>query len=399
MRKLTDLLRGYTRLRVTGGAPQWCLNRLTAERIPFWGTEFIDPFTLEVNVYSRDAAAAQNAAQRAMCDAETIAVRGFRSRYYGLLRRPVLLAFTALAILCALIVPNRVWFLCVEGNENIPSEKILRAVRDAGVGIGVYGPNVKPQLIRYRVLNDIPELLWLTVTQNGASAVVTVREKDPKPLGAPRDAMRNMVAIRGGLITDISVLEGNAAVEKGKIVLPGELLISGVIDLGSKFRVCCADGEVFARTWREIGAVTPKSYTRKTPTGRVRHAVFLQIGKKRMKISFGSGFSDATCDKMTETRTLTLPGDLTLPLYWIVETYREYTPSVTETTPEDAAALLRETVERGVRSEMIAGKILSESAHDGEADGVFTLLEKLECEEMIARPVRAELFKGDETND
>ena len=202
MRKLTDLLRGYTRLRVTGGAPQWCLNRLTAERIPFWGTEFIDPFTLEVNVYSRDAAAAQNAAQRAMCDAETIAVRGFRSRYYGLLRRPVLLAFTALAILCALIVPNRVWLLGVEGNENIPSEKILRAVRDAGVGIGVYGPNVKPQLIRYRVLNDIPELLWLTVTQNGASAVVTVREKQSIPRGAPRDAMRNMVAIRGGLITD-----------------------------------------------------------------------------------------------------------------------------------------------------------------------------------------------------
>ena len=57
MRRWTDWLRGYARVRVEGGSPQWCLNRLTAAHVPFWGLETVDEFTVCFLVYQRDLSA------------------------------------------------------------------------------------------------------------------------------------------------------------------------------------------------------------------------------------------------------------------------------------------------------------------------------------------------------
>lgn len=395
MRRITDWLRGYAVVMLTGGTPQWCLNRLTAARIPFWGMIMTDEFTVSICVYQRDVDFVREIASRAMCDLEVVSSYGLK-RWFGRLRsRWALLIPAVIAVAAAITLQQSIWFYRVEGNVRVPSARILRAAQEAGAFVGVHGTHVKPQRIRYRVLAAIPELEWLTVTQNGCVGVIHVRERKPTPKITARETPRNLIAVRGGLIQEISVLEGSAAVKEGDTVGTGELLISGYVDLENKYRVCRAEGEVYAKTWRTVRTVTPDATTEKTGLGRIRHRYYLQVGRNRVNLSLGSGIFTGTCDKMTETKQLTLPGGLSLPVALIVETVREYTPQRKTVSQQHASEMMRHTAESGIREEMIAGKIVRTEATEETSDGIYTLLVQVECEEMIARPIRAEIFKGD----
>lgn len=386
MNGLTAFLRGYCVLTVTGGSTEWLLNRLTHRRIPFWGLTTRDAFTIQFCVFAQDCAAVSALSERVGCEVVLSNQNGLPFRFAVLKKRTALLLLLAASVLGALVIPSFVWFYRVEGNEAVPSAQILRAVQDAGVTVGTYGPDIHPQQVRYRVLAKLPQLRWLTVTQSGGCAVISVRENEPPPAPIDRKAPRNLVAGIGGMVTDISALDGEARVQKGEIVTPGQVLISGTMDLEYATRICRAEGEVYARTWREIGAVFPKTALRKDKVTRKKTLYYLKIGKMRIKLSLGSGFSAGVCDKMSVTKPLTLPGGYTLPVALTEETlvFFDAVPAVT-----DAAAAydaMQRDIEAQVHREMIAGSILKSSLRTGEANGVYTLTEKTECEEMIARP-------------
>ena len=398
MNGLVNSLRGYLEIRIEGGSPEWCLNRLTAAQIPFWGMRAPDAFTACIFIYPSDYEAVRNLAERATCSVRIEAYCGVRYRFSGLKKRIVLLCLLAASVLAAIIAPQFVWFFRVEGNREIASERILRAVSDAGITAGIYGPNIDPQAVRYRVLAQIPELEWITVAQNGGCAVISVREKTETPQFFDRKTPRDLVASIGGMITDISALDGSAAVKKGDVVEPEQVLISGRMDLTYAERICSAEGEVFARTWREISAVTPMRFVEKGKILRTAKKYSLRIGKKQIKISPGSGSFVGNCDKMTDTKQFTLPGGFSFPIALVIERYRFYEPTEKTADEADAYALMQNCVEQNVRREMLAGRILKTYLHTGKTDGVYSLRESLECEEMIARPRRMELYKGEDAN-
>ena len=98
---------------------------------------------------------------------------------------------------------------------------------------------------------------------------------------------------------------------------------------------------------------------------------------------------------MKITHTLTLPGGFSLPVAIEITTKTDYD---TVEAQADAGAA-QETMERLAReraqADMIAGTICSERYLLERRGGQLRLYSTLECEEMIARMVRAELFKDD----
>ena len=67
----------------------------------------------------------------------------------------------------AFVIPKFVFFYEVVGNETVPEAQILRELQNLGVGFGTYGPSIRPQELKNRMLLQIPKLQWLTVQQSG----------------------------------------------------------------------------------------------------------------------------------------------------------------------------------------------------------------------------------------
>ena len=308
----------------------------------------------------------------------------------------IALAFLFLAVLYA---PNRVWFVEVEGNGSIPDRQILAAAEACGVRFWAKAGEIRSEQVKNKILNLVPELQWAGVNFSGGVAIVSVRERLPEEAVRDRSTVTNVVAARDGVIVSMSVLGGQSVCRVGQAVRAGELLVTGCVDQTTHTQYTHADAEIYALTQRTIQAVYPQTAVQKVYTGQVIRRYSLIVGRKRINLSGNSGISDATCDKMTETKTLSLPGGYSLPVKLEIETLRPYRTvevQVSQTLAEDA---LCSYARQAALSEMIAGEILGQTPALREESGLYWMDMTYACREMIARQRPAELFEGESTND
>ena len=385
---------GCCRARITGASPEWALNKLSQARIAFRDMKKTDDFTIELLLPVKDILRAQAVCTRAMCQLEEEKRYGFRQIFGGLFHRPVLHILLSLAAAAAIAVPKFVFFYTVTGNERVPSELILRTLDELGVGVGAYGPSIKPQAIKNKILCRIPELKWITIQQSGMRATVVVREREaPEPVYV-RKAPRNVIASHAGMLTRVSVLAGNSLCKVGDSVTQGQLLVSAYTDLGYKTQVSGALAEIYAKTWRKSQTVTPQTELQKLPTGQTRKHVSLRIGSRRITL-YGAGAGAVDCDKQTQYHQFALPGGIFLPVGIEITQISDYDTIEKGTDEAQARELLRACARQQEMQDMIAGEILGENLVYACSGGVYSQYAQFTCEEMIARSVDAEIFKDD----
>ena len=381
---------GCCRARITGASPEWALNKLSQARIAFRDMKKTDDFTIELLLPVKDILRAQAVCTRAMCQLEEEKRYGFRQIFGGLFHRPVLLILLSLAAAAAIAVPKFVFFYTVTGNERVPSELILRTLDELGVGVGAYGPSIKPQAIKNKILCRIPELKWITIQQSGMRATVVVREREaPEPVYV-RKAPRNVIASHAGMLTRVSVLAGNSLCKVGDSVTQGQLLVSAYTDFGFKTQVTAARAEIYAETIRRATCVLPQHRSVKEAKTTRRSAVSLLVGRRRIAL-FGGGIPEKPCEKETKTYWLTLPGGFSLPLGIAITGIYEYDTKDEILQEASVQQSLLGQIQTRAQRDMIAGTILDSRCRIQTADGCIRLCATLRCEEMIARMQPANL--------
>jgi len=385
MNKLYRYIRGYATASLCGVALDVVLNGLAREKIAFWDVAWLDSFNVKVSVFCADVNRVSEIAEANMCATDAIAICGFKKYSGSVLRRPVLIFGMLLALIVVLYAQNFLLFYSVSGNVEIPSEHILQKLEEIGIGFGTYGPDVKPKWIKDHLLNELPQLQWITVTQNGSLAQVVVRERPETPTISNKKGYANIIAGYDGIITSQSVLSGQAVKKVGDPVVEGEMLVSGVIDHEIKYSVVYAKAEIFARTWRNEKVVTPEKCLVKHYIDEEAVCVWIELGKKRIKIFGNSGISYTGCDKMIDKINITLPGGYQLPLSVCVEHFVSYEEKGMTVDLQQAQLVLGTSAVNNIMQQMRAGEILSESSVMTCADGRYQLDVQFECHEMIAR--------------
>lgn len=386
-------LQGYVRAKIKGASPEWALERLTQARAAFLEPVREDDVTISLLLLKKDVPKAESAAQKAMCELEIAEEFGLSKSLGGLFRRKAFCIALVLALAASFVIPKFVFFYEVTGNEAVPEEKILRAMKSLGVGFGTYGPDIKPQELKNKMLLLIPELQWFTVQQSGMRARIVVRERPERIPVEERRAPMDVVAAKDGVITSVYAYDGNCLCQPGQAVTKGQLLISAYTDLEFTTRVCAARGEIYAGTLAQKTVVTPDTVTVKRPNGKTARSVSLLLGEKRRNIFTNGGNLTGRCDKITRTHMLTLPGGLEIPIGLSVTQCVYYDTETKPLSPETAKAQLQEQAESAVRQDMIAGTILDITGELSRQNGIFEYTASIRCEEMIARMVRASILQ------
>ena len=391
MPRLSEILRGSVRVEVSGAAPQRLLNAMSEADMPFWDAVPQDAFTIRLGLYSRNLRNAKALATRCQCELKLLRESGapvVKRR----LRRRVALLVTAVSCFALLAASSLfAWDIRVEGNEQVSTGEILRALAGCGVEPGAFWPGWSSDEIRNSVILDIPELAWLGVSVDSSRAVIRVRERTEAPELVNSEGMGSVTARTTGIIDSMRVYQGAPLVAVGDAVVAGETLVSGEMpsEVGDT-RYVRASAEIRARTWYEMSASAPLEYSGlEQSDSRTRWA--LVIGDERINFYLGSSQTPAGCGKIITEYPLAWEGVFTLPVTLVREQTLEYDSAAAAEDEEELSgrleAVLRSTLERELSGR---GEILDAQFTSSASDGRLVVTMRAECMEDIAEFTPAE---------
>lgn len=402
LKKAVKLLRGSVCVRAKSAYPERMLNLCSARGIEFWDVRWIDDTALSFCVARGDLRALRRAAEG--CGAEVSIERTAGTPFFfaRLRRRHALFAGGILCAALLLVNSLFIWDFEVTGNETVPTETILHALREHGVHRGTFIYSFRSQDICNRVLPELKDLCWVAVNVRGCKAYVQVRERVRAPERVNESEPTNVIAAKPGLITKVRALDGEKRVLPGTSVQQGQLLIAGVVDTGGTekpsvtTRFLAGKGEVWARTWYDLTVRVPLTYEKKVYTGKEKRSHTLIWGENRLKIGAkGSSICNVDCDKIKNQTQWTLFGLFALPVTWETETLLPYELEVTPRSRADAEAQGKDMLETYLTALLGETGSVTQRRFSTAVEGdtlVVTL--SAECEEQIGKEVPIAVSEG-----
>ncbi len=199
----------------------------------------------------------------------------------------------ALFFLASLYVATSfVWFVQAAGNKELTEEEVVELAAEAGLQPGMYKGHLEVDKIEARIARMHEDIVWAGLRIRGTTVEVEIVEhKKVKEEVPPRGVKADLVASRDGYIVEVLELEGEAEVEPGDTVSPGDILIRGERttkihddpeEAPEKERVF-PRGKVEARVWYDFRAPVQEREKLREFTGRKESAYYIAWkGERRL---------------------------------------------------------------------------------------------------------------------
>ncbi len=349
---------GWLRVKITSADIPGALQQLAEHNIILQDIESENDLSVLLTVSQKDFKKVKAILEKRgdRCEAE-----GRSGLYWTLLAlksRWLFVAGCISILVLSILLPSRIYFLEVKGNQSVPQRWILEQAELSGLTFGCSRAQVKSEQLKNSLLQRIPELDWVGITTAGCVATIEVREK---PLEEKNEnnifSVSHIVATCDGVVDSITATNGLPLCKPGQAVQKGQILISGYENCGLIVKASRAEGEVYAKTIHTISLYSPANRLQRGEIQRVNKKYSVQIGKNIINFSKDSGISPSGCVKMYSRKYLTLPGGFRLPIAFICQKTVYYESYLTEASEEDFAWLEKDA-EQYILSHMNAGEIL-----------------------------------------
>ncbi len=306
-------------------------------------------------------------------------------------KRPGLLAGAALAAGLFWFLSGFVWGVEFTGCEKVPVNQLAQCAREQGVYLGAKKGELAPRSAANRILNEMPQLSWVSVNTGGCFVQVAVKEGAAKPEPEKSQELSNMVAVREGEVVHIEAQQGRPEVKLGDVVVKGQLLIAGLYQevpdpYGPQpdrlYQVAgAARGKVLAKTYREFTVQVEDSVQETQEAGReVR--LWAEVFGLRLPLGLWSRTEGETQSWREERRASLLGVELPLALEWetLVRLERRERKLTKEQMKTAALLKLREA-QRTALGE--GGSVLHEELSFTFAEGRCMVSARCRCQENI----------------
>lgn len=393
MKKAVNFFRGSIRVSVECPYPERLVNVCAQNDVEFWDLKRLSATTVHITMFIGGYRRLRALADKAGFEIRQVKKTGVPFFLWKIRKRYVLVAGMLLMFLSVWGMSLFVWEIDVRGNEKVPPQQILQALRELGVGIGSFGPSINSEAISNEMILRIPQLAWIAVNVSGSHADVLVRERVPKPPLTDETTPMMVCALKSGIIAKMSVLEGARVFTVGNTVQAGDVIVTGIMDsLASGKRMVHAMADVEARTWYELSCRMPLNTLTKTYTGDTITKTSVILAGNRINLYFNGRISFDNYDKITKENIIKLPTGNILPIAVVTEKYSEYTTAQTELAVLSAEEILQKRLLDRLKLQVTDGEIVKTEFITEMDNGVIRVTLKAECLEQIAaeRPFTAE---------
>ena len=381
-------------LQFVSAQPDELLNKLTEVGIILMDVYYLDALTVEIRVYPRQEKSAEYVIKKNHGEVKTKIASGSKRVIYKCRKRPVFLLGLLLFFLATCIIPGRVLFLSVSGNESISPQKIIEEAQRAGISFGIRGKKIRSEEIKNRMLTAIPELQWVGINTSGCIATICVQERSKAEKSIDSGlGISNVVARQDGVIAEMNIEKGTPLVTLGQSVRAGDVLISGYADYENKLLVQNAKGEITAHTMRKNTCISPIASAKRGVFLDRHTCLGVRIGKKVIKFCNHSGIRDVFCVKMYLEDYCELPGGYRLPVSFIRAEYVYYSQEPLQQAWSSVDDWLPTYAKDYLCSQMVAGQILQSQLSWRYAEDHCQLSGIYACHEMIAEVKYEEIIE------
>lgn len=217
------------------------------------------------------------------CKLKVIEGKGVPFLAKSLMRRTFLMIAFISAVLFVFLLANTLWSIKIEGLNPELEVEVEEQLNKYGVSPGRLSIGMSdPNEIQQRLLDDIPDLLWVGVKKQGTSYQLYGVEKTTQDK-KESDRPTNLVATKKGMVIRSFIKQGRPVVSVYDVVKKGQLLATGrLVEDGDKY--VRAEGEVIAETWYMVEQSIPDKHMLHLNTGVNFKSYYLKIGNRSIPL-------------------------------------------------------------------------------------------------------------------
>lgn len=301
---------------------------------------------------------------------------------------PMLALLGVLLIVWLSVSERIVWDVRISGNTKTDADVIIAQLEELGFGVGTYYPSIDFNKLHADYSAAQEDIAWLSIFMDGSVADVQVREKS-RDTREKHDAgvYANVVADCAGVVTAVNVFEGQAVVKAGDSVFPGQVLISGVVEMKEEnaVRYEYAAGEVFCTVSEPIEITSPITRVEEEYNGREKTERSLKIFKKRINLFVNGGKDMPSCDKIEEENQVLIFNKYRLPVWISTVTYREYAEVSVTRSPEAVADEAMSALAARLKELAAIGTVIEKKLDAKFEDGAYSVSGEIYIERDIGK--------------
>jgi len=396
--RILNFLAGYRRVSCPAERTADAVNLLMREEIDYWELKREENGELTFSILEREykhlLSLADGLPFRSLC---RYGLPQWIGRYRKRLGIP--LGFLIFLLLTKLST-QYIWEVTVSGNETLTDAEVQECLEELGCGIGSYIPSVDFYNICHEFILANEDVSWISVNMVGTTARVELIEASCKGQidNGGNGTPSNLLAACDGEVVRTETASGMLVVKAGQTVTKGQLLVSGVVDVGrnedGRFVLVRSRAKVFAKTNRTLEVVVPYETVKKTVVGRETVKKSLKFFGKTIKLKENSSILPEGCDIIEENRRIVLfegdklTGGIPLPIRLITfyrETIAEERVTLTEEEALIAAGIEMATLmERELPDAEILSRTVKVENRMTEEGDALVLTWEMTCIEDIA---------------
>lgn len=170
----------------------------------------------------------------------------------------------------------------------VKTEKVENALADSGIYLGRRISDIDSDVARQRFLIKNKDFSYAAINIKGSHIAVELVKTDKKKMKNTSKFPCNVTAKTAGEILKIKAYEGKISVKIGEAVAPGDLLVSGVIELTDKTtKFVHAEAEVIALTRHKLEVFAPFKSKQRLKEGKNISRSVLKIANINIPLFLG----------------------------------------------------------------------------------------------------------------
>ena len=270
---LLKYILGYVRITVEGYYIERFINICTTNKILIWNLKREKGVKLHLNIGIKDFYRAIKVAKKLKCKVKIEKKRGIPFLLNRYRKRKAFVISLMIIMMALYISSNYIWNIEIQIEENLKLENIEQDIKQAGLEIGKLKSKINTQEIVNKIRLERDDISWIGINLEGTNAIVKVVKAKEAPEIIDEKEYCNIVAKKGGTITEIIAQNGTAQVKVGDTVEQGQVLIQGTME--GKYT-----GIRYVHSLGEVKAVVQYTKTEQIPLKEEQN---IKTGNKEVK--------------------------------------------------------------------------------------------------------------------
>lgn len=329
MNNLKQVCFGYLQVGMTGHAAERFLNLCVARKLTLWNLSW-EAETCQFLVTVKDFKLMKPLVRKTQVHLKILGRYGLPFFLYRNRKRKAYLAGIILFFGLLFVLSEFIWKISFEGNQRFTEDELTSYLAEQNICYGMWKRNVACEELEDSLRSHYPEITWVSAHVSGTHLVVRIRENEvSRFVGEPEYAPCDLVSEKAGMITRLMVRSGTAVIEPGMEIEKGQMLVSGQIpiidDSGEiiRYQMVCADADIWAKTEGGYQEQIPSWIRERTFTGKKRYGIRIQVGRVSAAWIFPK-IGDQLWEYQTERKQLVFLHDFYLPIWYEPILAKEY---------------------------------------------------------------------------